>query len=126
MTENMKKFLEAVSKNKELCEKASKLDKDALTALAKELGIGLTEADFAQAEELNDDDLETVTGGQTCGCALIGGGVANTNAEESCACVAGGGGEISDLAGGGCRCACVAGGYGKPVESVRYPEKTDD
>ena len=50
MTENMKKFLEKVSADKALAEKFANLDKDAVVALAKELGIELTEADFAQPE----------------------------------------------------------------------------
>ena len=108
MTENMKKFLEAVSKNKELCEKANKLDKDALTALAKELGIELTEADFAQPKnELNDDELETVAGGK-CGCMFAGGGDI-TNDAHGCVCAVAG---IGLFRNGDTRCSCVAAGDG--------------
>ena len=47
MTENMKKFLEAVSKNEELAKKINTMTKEDLLALAKELSIELTEDDFA-------------------------------------------------------------------------------
>ena len=123
MTENMKKFLEAVSKNEELAKKINTMTKEDLLALAKELGVELTETDFEKpADELNDDELDVVAGGSVCACPFVGGGVGNTNAEKSCFCTAGGGGEISDLAGGGCRCVCVLGGGGKAVDSVPYPE----
>ena len=46
MTENMKKFLELVSKNEELGKKLCEADKEAVIAMAKELGIALTNADF--------------------------------------------------------------------------------
>ena len=122
MTENMKKFLEAVSKNEELTKKINTMTKEDLLALAKELSIELTEDDFAQESELEKDELDVVAGGSVCACPFVGGGVGNTNAEKSCFCTAGGGGEISDLAGGGCRCVCVLGGGGKAVDSVPYPE----
>ena len=119
MTENMKKFLEALSKEKEPYEKASKLDKDALIALARELGIELTEADFAQPEgELNDDELDAVAGGSECICVGGGEGFRSTNAEQYCLCVLGGGGEKDARAGGGCRCACVLAGYGDYIDPV--------
>ena len=48
MTENMKKLLELVSGNKELAAKIGGMGKENIIALAKELGIEFTEADFAQ------------------------------------------------------------------------------
>ena len=112
MTENLKKFLEAISKNDELAAKVSNMTKDELIALAEELGIDLAEDDFAQKSELDDDELDVVAGGGVCACPFVGGGVGNTNAEKSCFCTAG----------GGCRCVCVLGGGGKAVDSVPYPE----
>lgn len=57
MTENMKNFLEAASKNADLAAKITAMYKEALLALAKDLGIELTDADFAESEdELNDDE----------------------------------------------------------------------
>jgi len=113
MTENMKKFLEAVSKNDELYGKFTGATQEDMIAMAKALGIELTEADFAQKSELDEAELEAVAGGQKCGCAVNGGGIANSIYGKSCICVLGGGGEYSKEGGGGCRCACVAAGYGE-------------
>ena len=48
MTENMKKLLELVSGNKELASKIGGMGKEEIIALAKALGVELTETDFAQ------------------------------------------------------------------------------
>lgn len=110
MTENMKKFLETVSKSEELVKKINTMTKEDLLALAKELGIELIDADFANPTgELDDDELETVAGGEGCEC--IGGGCGydyHAN-EKTCICVAGGGGEYEN---GECRCWCVGVGFG--------------
>lgn len=109
MTENMKKFLEAVSKSEELTAKVGGMGKEELIALAKELGIELTEDDFVQKIELDDDELEAVSGGwKKCTCVGAGGGKADEDG-KACACVAGGGGETRD---GECRCWCIVGGEG--------------
>ena len=73
MSDNMKKFLELVSKDENLKKKLEKLDNtvyeqasQAGIALAKEFGIELTEADFVRKEsdgELSDDELDAVSGG---------------------------------------------------------------
>ena len=64
MSENLKKFLEAVSKDENLREKAEAVvknaDKEQAIAaainLAKQLGIELTEADFeAPKEEISEE-----------------------------------------------------------------------
>ena len=63
----MKKFLEAVSKNEKLAKKINTMTKENLLALAQELGIELTGADLTKpAGEMNDDELEAVTGGGDC------------------------------------------------------------
>lgn len=55
--------------------KVGALTKDELIALAKELGIALTEADFEKPDgELNDDELDTVAGGKVCVFVVGGGG----------------------------------------------------
>ncbi len=83
MSENMKKFLELVSKDETLKQKMQAFKDmepaDAISAgitLAKELGIELTEADFAKeksAGELSDDELDAVAGGGgTYFCVLLG------------------------------------------------------
>lgn len=118
MTENMKRFVERVSDSGELAEKISSMTKDELIALAKELGIVLTEADFAQpAAELSDDELDDVAGGDVCACVLGGGGIAdesNTShtSDAVCACVIGGSGKNK---GGYTRCVCVVSGGGNSV-----------
>ena len=70
MTENMKKLLEIVSGNKELAAKIGGMGKEEILALAKEVGVELTEADFAQKFELSDDELEAVAGGGKCICSF--------------------------------------------------------
>ena len=113
MTENMKKFLEAVSKNDELSKKINTMTKEELVALAKELGIELNGDDFAQESELEKDELEVVTGGwKDCFCVAGGGGKADEDG-KACACVAFGGGQAQD---GENRCLCIGAGSGdKPV-----------
>ena len=109
MTENMQKFLTAVTQNDEMYGKINGAAKDELIAMAKALGIELTEADFEQKPaELNDDELDAVAGGAACYCPMTGVGVATTAKADSCGCVMGGGGQWSDKS---CRCACV--GYGQ-------------
>ena len=113
MTDNMKKFLEEASKDKEFIEKLQKAETpEAVIALAKEIGFELTTDDLKSKEtisEISDEELEAVAGGKICFCELGGGGTGDDN-EKTCACVLGGGGEWKD---GNCRCACVAVGEGK-------------
>ena len=83
MSENLKKFLELVSKDETLKKKVldcNEMEKEdairASIALAKEVGIELSEADFSVKEtgkELLDDEMEAVAGGGSCGCILTGG-----------------------------------------------------
>ncbi len=83
MSENMKKFLELVSKDETLKQKMQAFSdmepKDAISAsiaLAKELGIELSEADFAKEElgsELIDDELDAVVGGSSSSWSLMRG-----------------------------------------------------
>ena len=121
MSENMKHFLAKLSADVELAKKAAMLDKDALIALAKELGFDLTDADFAKTEgELNENELKVVAGGKACYCVMGGGGEADSQ-DDVCACVAYGQGHISEdsnytLKRGGVRCVCVLGGGGTTAE----------
>ena len=111
----MKKFITRISANNELAEKIGSMTKDELIALAKELGIGLTEDDFEQpAVELSNDELDAVAGGGICACVLGGGGTADESStshssDAVCACVVGGSGKNK---GGYTRCVCVMGGAG--------------
>jgi predicted ribosomally synthesized peptide with nif11-like leader len=81
MTENMKAFLERVSADEALAEKAKALDgiqdkKEAIAAtiqLAEEAGCILTEADFVRpSSELSDDELDGVAGGIKDFCFFYG------------------------------------------------------
>jgi len=71
MTENMQKLLEIVSGNKELAAKIGGMGKEDIIALAKELGVTLTEADFAKNCELSDDELDAVVGGVSIGDTVL-------------------------------------------------------
>lgn len=111
MNENLKKFLEEVSKNTELTEKVGKeTDVNALIAMAKEMGIMLTAADFEKPKEMSDDELDAVAGGGdvSCACAMGGGGTKDSN-DKTCACVLAGAGYSQS---GRERCVCGFAGYG--------------
>jgi len=124
MSNDLKQFLELISKNEELKAKAlsyNELEKEdgikALIDLAAENGITLSEADFEQKEvscEISDDELDAVVGGSGgCGCVGAGGGGgtdANNGKTYGCACVwygQGGDGRAEDI-----NCLCIAGGGG--------------
>ena len=103
MSDNLKKFLELVSKDENLKQKMQSFNEmepkkaiQASIALAKELGIELSEADFVNKKadgELSDDELDAVAGGD-------------------CGCFAGGGGNVTDSDGTELTCVCVAVGAG--------------
>ena len=116
MSENLNKFLEIVSKDAKLFEKVRTADLETLISIAKEVGIVLTEADFApSSSEISDAELEVVAGGADCYCAVGGGGTGDDN-DKTCACVVSGGGETKNSLDGykktGTRCCCVLGGWG--------------
>ena len=116
MTENMKKFLEAVSQNYELREKLNGMSKEDILAAAKALGIDLAEEDFASAEnEINDDELETVAGGGKCYCIVGGGGTKEGN-DGVCACVLHGHGTYTRYGTEQIRCLCPGAGHGGSFE----------
>ena len=109
MTDNMKKLLELVSQNEELVKKVNTASKEELMAMAIELGVELSEADFKQeSAELSDDELDAVAGGKTCVCVAGGGGERSKN-DDLCVCVYAGVGATSDDKN---RCACAFGGAG--------------
>ncbi|MBQ8639637.1 MAG: Nif11-like leader peptide family RiPP precursor [Lachnospiraceae bacterium] len=116
MTENMKNFLKKVSEDKTLAEKVGKLEKAELIALAKELGIELTEADLAQEEgEISENEMDAVVGGyKRCVC-IAGGGGKKDSEGDVCACVGAGVG-LSKVD-GEARCVCATAGTG--YESLR-------
>lgn len=111
MSENFKKFLEAVSQDEELSKKIGTMGKDELLALAEKMGLLLTAADLERpTEELDDDDLDAVAGGcdVSCACAMGGGGTKDSN-DKTCACVLAGAGYSKN---GRERCVCGVVGYG--------------
>ena len=112
MTDNAKKFLEAVSKDEALKKElmTAKDTEEALT-IAKAHGYELKAEDFevAKMDEPSEDEMEAVAGGEVggCGCVGIGGG---GGAGLACGCLGVGFGKG---AGGGCGCF-GAGGGGEP------------
>ena len=111
MSENFKKFLEAVSQSEELVAKANaSKDQASLIALAKELGVTLNAEDFPEENELSDDELDAVAGGSdvNCACAMGGGGSADSN-DKTCACVLAGVGYDDEKSE---RCLCGFAGWG--------------
>lgn len=112
MSENLKKFLEKISEDRELAAKVgAEKDVNVLIAIAKEHGYDLTEEDFKQEpQELGDDELDTVAGGGdvSCACAMGGGGTKDSN-DKTCACVLAGAGYSKS---GRERCVCGFAGYG--------------
>ena len=107
MTENMKNFLAKISADKELAKKASALELADLIALAKELGIELTEADLAAKDEMSADELTAIHGGNEQDWADFN-NCPGQNGIQDCFCAAGGGGQRDE---NGDVCACV--GYGQ-------------
>ena len=109
MTDNMKKFLEMISKDVEAGKKAGTLEKDALVAYAKELGVELTEADFVTPDaELSEDELVAIHGGGEQQDWADFNNCSGSNGQQDCFCTAGGGGQADE---NGDVCACV--GYGQ-------------
>ncbi len=115
----MKEFLELMEQNEELKKKVKELDARGdsqpsdYIALAAEYGISIQEADFqsAKSNELSDDELDAIAGGDTCGCGIGGGGKGNEQTgAKTCGCAVGGAGLNRDNK---ARCVCVVGGVGE-------------
>ena len=124
MSDNLKKFMEEVSKDRALMEKAKNADADRLIAIAKEINLELTEEDLKapEKEELSDDELAAVAGGGGCFCGLAGLGRYDG---IDCRCALGGAGfcdaETSYCTGHGnafCICAIAGGGATDGKECV--------
>ncbi len=125
MTNKMKAFLEAVSKDKEIKEKLKVTnDKDEIIAIAKEFGLELTEADLIPQEdgELSENELNAVAGGGACACVVGGGGTAGDREDDICYCALVGMGahdildEKGDVTSYYWRCYCVGAGGGTDDE----------
>ncbi len=137
MSENLKEFLNYLSKSKDVEEKINALknetDKEKFISktiyIAKEHGFDLSADDFAtQAHELDSEELASVAGGDSCVCFVGGGGsedivkgtqyfpnprfpdsVTHEYNNPACGCVLYGQGNYGD---GGIRCACACMGEG--------------
>ena len=129
MTENGKKFLEQVSKDKALQAELQKAQGMALNALLKDKGledaaakagteamlkvasahgVKLTAEDLkpAKLEALSEDEMKAVAGGRNCVCAVLGVGSGD---DVECGCVAGGVGFYQGFP----VCGCPLGGTGE-------------
>ena len=111
MTENMRKFMEEASRDKDFADRLTMSQSpEEVIALAKEKGFTLTMEELAVKPaygELDDDELDAVAGGTGCGCFIGGGG------GDKCVCVFTG---CSDTPQGGgnfpdkCFCFLIGGG----------------
>ncbi len=69
---------------------------------------------LGKEKDLEEKELEEVAGGDSCICALGGGGTGTEGwGEKTCACVLGGGGEYTK---GGMRCMCLGAGGGDSAQ----------
>lgn len=64
MTENMKKFLEALAAKDE-ANKINDASTEEIVALAAQMGIELSDADIGCTQELSDDEVEAAVGGNS-------------------------------------------------------------
>ena len=128
MTENLKKFLEAVSQNEEERKVVSALKtNEEVIAYAKSNGFTLTEEDLEQSrEELSDEELDAVAGGiyDTISCTDAGSGVWDNGA---CSCTgAGAGVEGLGYTPNGRGCGCSNGGYGCDGSNINCAGNSGD
>lgn len=111
MTDNLKKFLEKISTNEELQDRANQMTKEELLREAAKMGIALTNEDFRQGSQdpVSNDELDAVSGGGKCGCSDFGGGTAEGTGLKSCGCAVIG---VHNFEDGEARCCCFAMGGG--------------
>lgn len=134
MTEKLKEFYELVSAKPELRERLEGLNGTgeaetvaAVIALASELGLTLTESDFAaDVVELDDDELGAVAGGAYCLCMSGGIGEGNQGEAKTCPCPLNGLGELyrkgeDGSVTGSVRCWCTTVGNGTDDGSL-FPD----
>ena len=106
MKENVKKFLEELSKSAELRNKLrGSNDKEKMMKVAKAHGFELSEADFHTSgmNELSEDEMQAVAGGAVCSCSKQGHGT-----EEDLSCSCNGAGEGINVTNNGWRCGCFS------------------
>lgn len=107
----MRRFMEVISADSELRERATKAEtQEELTSLADEVGVALSEEDFAeqtQDSELSEEDLESVVGGISCCMCVLSGDGEEDDKEEPCKCALFGTGEAK------MDCICYVAGQGR-------------
>jgi len=119
MTENVKKLFELSSQDeklrKALCEAP---DVKSIISLAAEHEITLTEEelkmDASKEQELDEEELASVAGGDECYCAIAGGGLRTDKYTPPCGCALYGQGN-SFCETQPARCACLLGGHGNEL-----------
>ncbi len=121
MTERAKQFLQEVQNEEALFQKMEALKTEtneqvvieAVVVLANEAGYSLQAQDFAPQEgELDEEELAAVMGGYKHCMCIVGGGGSKDHEGKTCGCVVVG----SGLAKGDeekKRCSCVFGGQGE-------------
>ncbi len=122
MNDKLKAFIKYASENEELAGKFESIkdetDKgkviDFTVKTAKAHGFELTADDFTHAE-MDDNELDAVSGGwKQCVCVVGGGGSKDVDG-KICACVGGGLGICEDRGINYPRCMCCVGGYGNEL-----------
>jgi len=115
MTQKARAFLEFLSKDQALRERAAAArEVPELLKLAKEQGFELSAEDLAPPAggELNEDELAAVSGAGICACVAGGGGTQQGD-NHTCACVLAGFGILgSSYKKDKIRCSCFVGGVG--------------
>lgn len=85
MSEELKKFLEMLSKDVSWRERAAKVEtEEEFIEIAREAGFELTKEDMTPKEELDEEEMDAVSGGRFC--FIIGEGH-DTRKGKYCFCV---------------------------------------
>ncbi len=117
MNENVKKVLEAVSNDDSLMDKMKNASYEDVLAIAADLGLPLSKEDIdankADLQSVDPEELADVSGGDKCVCAIGGSGKATREGQRQCICALGGWGETDIVTGILTRCYCAWAGGGK-------------
>ncbi len=128
MTDQLKKFLKEANHDETFLKKMEMLQGETdrakvveqTVAIAKDMGFALTAADFeAEEGEIDDLELQAVSGGWTKCVCVAGGGGTEDNDGDVCACVVVGLGMRKDNGHERCGCPLIGYGYDYDRESCR-------